>query len=103
MDSLKTSLEKLENATDPKAILEGVAIIEKEFLRVLQKNGVKAIETKGKGFDPLYHEAVAMEETDEVEENMIVEEVRRGWKLHDRVLRASSVRIARAPEGDAEK
>jgi molecular chaperone GrpE len=103
MDSLKTSLEKLENATDPKAILEGVAIIEKEFLRVLQKNGVKAIETKGKGFDPLYHEAVAMEETDEVEENMIVEEVRAGWKLHDRVLRASSVRIARAPAGDAEK
>ncbi len=103
MDSLQTSLKALHSATDPKAILEGVAIIEKEFLRVLQKNGVEAIETREKAFDPLYHEAVAMEETEEVEANMIVEEVRRGWKLYDRVLRAAAVRVSREPAREAEE
>ena len=103
MDSLQHSLKTLQESSDPKAVLEGVALIEKEFLRVLQKNGVEVIETAKKAFDPLYHEGVAMEETEEVEANMIVEEVRRGWKLHGRVLRASSVRVSKSPAEKSDK
>ena len=81
---------------DPK-LLEAIRLIEKEFLRVLAKNGVKPIETAGKTFDPLYHEAVAVLETTEKPDGAILDEARRGWTIDGRVIRAASVRVAKAP------
>jgi molecular chaperone GrpE len=72
---------------DPK-LLEAVRLLEKEFLRVLAKTGVTPIETAGKSFDPLYHDAVAMEPG-----GTQIEEVRRGWLFDGKVLRAASVRL----------
>ncbi len=77
---------------DPK-LLEAVRILEKEFLRVLAKTGVTPIETAGKPFDPLYHDAVAMEPG-----GTQIEEVRRGWLFEGKVLRPASVRIVKAKE-----
>ena len=84
------SLAKFE---DPK-LLEAIRLLEKEFLRVLAKSGVTPIETAGKSFDPAFHEAVAVEPG-----GTQLEEVRRGWMIGDRVLRAASVRIAKPKEG----
>jgi molecular chaperone GrpE len=81
---------------DPK-LVEAIRVIEREFLRILAKFEVVPMETAGKTFDPLYHEAVAVEERADVPEGTILEEVRRGWKIGDRVLRPASVRIARRP------
>jgi len=80
------SLAKFE---DPK-LLEAMRVLEKEFLRVLAKAGVVPIETAGKGFDPAFHDAVAVEPG-----GTALEEVRRGWLIGDRVLRAASVRIVK--------
>jgi molecular chaperone GrpE (heat shock protein) len=80
------SMAKFE---DPK-LLEAVRILEKEFLRVLAKTGVTPIETAGKAFDPLYHDAVAMEPG-----GTQLEEVRRGWLFDGKVLRAASVRLVK--------
>lgn len=80
------SMAKFE---DPK-LLEAVRILEKEFLRVLAKTGVTPIETAGKAFDPLYHDAVAMEPG-----GSQLEEVRRGWLFDNKVLRAASVRLVK--------
>ena len=80
------SMAKFE---DPK-LLEAVRLLEKEFLRVLAKAGVTPIETAGKSFDPLYHDAVAMEEG-----GTQLEEVRRGWLIDNKVLRAASVRLVK--------
>jgi len=80
------SMAKFE---DPK-LLEAVRILEKEFLRVLAKTGVTPIETAGKTFDPLYHDAVAMEQG-----GTQLEEVRRGWLFDGKVLRAASVRLVK--------
>lgn len=77
----------LANFEDPK-LNEAVRLLEKEFLRVLSKNGVTPIETAGKSFDPLYHDAVAMEPG-----GTQLEEVRRGWLFDGKVLRAASVRL----------
>ncbi len=87
---------------DPK-FLEALRIIEKEFLRVLAKNGVMPIDTAGKVFDPVYHEAVAVEEAAGKPDGAILGEVRRGWMVEGHVLRPASVRIARSPgpEGGA--
>jgi len=77
---------------DPK-LLEAIRILEKEFLRVLAKSGVVPIETAGKTFDPAFHEAVAVEPG-----GTQLEEVRRGWMIGDRVLRAASVQISKPKE-----
>jgi len=79
----------LANFEEPK-LNEAVRLLEKEFLRVLAKNGVTPIETTGKAFDPLYHDAVAMEPG-----GTQVEEVRRGWLFDGKVLRAASVRLVK--------
>jgi molecular chaperone GrpE (heat shock protein) len=74
---------------DPK-LLEAMRVIEKEFTRVLAKNGITPIDTAGKAFDPNFHEAVGVEPG-----GTALEEVRRGWMIGDRVLRASAVRIVK--------
>ena len=74
---------------DPK-LLEAVKILEKEFLRVLAKAGVTPIETTGKSFDPLYHEAVAMDPG-----GTQLEEVRRGWLIEGKVLRPASIKLVK--------
>jgi molecular chaperone GrpE (heat shock protein) len=83
------SMAKFE---DPK-LLEAVRLLEKEFLRVLAKSGVTPIETAGKSFDPMYHDAVAMEPG-----GTQLEEVRRGWLIDGKVLRAASVRLIKPKE-----
>jgi len=77
------------------SLMESLHLVEREFLRVLAKHRIHPLETKGKGFNPLFHEAVAIEETDEHPDGTILEEVRRGWTLDGHVLRPTSVRIAR--------
>ena len=77
---------------DPK-LTEALRVIEREFLRVFAKSGVVPIEVAGKPFDPAFHEAVSVEPG-----GSVLEEVRRGWMIGDRVLRAASVRIVKPPE-----
>lgn len=84
---------------DP-AWTESLRLIEGEFLRKLAQHRVVPIPTEGKSFDPLYHEAVAVEETSEHPPGAILEESRRGWMIGDQVLRPAGVRVAKAPEPD---
>jgi molecular chaperone GrpE len=77
---------------DPK-LLEAVRLLEKEFLRIFAKAGVTPIETAGKSFDPLYHEAVAMDPG-----GTQLEEVRRGWLLEGKVLRPASIKLVKPKE-----
>ncbi len=79
---------------DPK-LLEALRIVEKEMLRVLAKARVVPIETAGKAFDPLYHEAVSVDPAPGRPDGEVLEEVRRGWMMEDRVIRPASVRIAK--------
>lgn len=102
LESLRHTLHTLRGgAADAKAVLDGAMLVEKEFLRVLGKNGITPVETAGKVFDPRFHEAVGFVETADLPENAIAEEVRAGWMLHDRVLKPASVRIAKKPETPA--
>ncbi len=78
---------------DDEKLTEAIRILEKEFLRVLSKAGMTPIETAGKAFDPLYHDAVAMDPG-----GTQVEEVRRGWLFDGKVLRAASVRLVKPKE-----
>ena len=78
-------------------LMESLRLVEREFHRVLSKHGIVPVETEGQSFDPSRHEAVAVEERVDVPAGLILEEVRRGWRMSAVVLRPASVRIAKAP------
>ncbi|KAM5550468.1 hypothetical protein ABKV19_027565 [Rosa sericea] len=71
--------------------------IYKQFGEILSSLGVLPVETVGKPFDPLLHEAIMREESSEFEEGIILDEFRKGFKLGDRLLRPSMVKVSAGP------
>jgi molecular chaperone GrpE len=80
------------------AWIEGVKLVERKLRGVLESEGVTPIEALGQPFDPNLHEAVAHEETTDHQDNEVIGEVQRGYRLHDRVIRPSLVRVANNPK-----
>ena len=78
--------------------VEGVRLVERKLRSVLEGEGVTAIEAVGEQFDPNLHEAVVHEETADFPDNEVIGEVQRGYRLRDRVLRPSLVRVANNPK-----
>lgn len=72
----------------------GIIAIQDQLLGVLKENGVTEIETEGKKFDPNFHEAIEHVKNKQFKPGMIVEEVTRGFKLNDKVIRAAKVKVA---------
>lgn len=79
-------------------LIEGLSFVHRDFLNILQKFGLKAIETEKEKFDPHQHEAINQTETNDHEEGTIVECHRKGYLYHDRLLRPASVTIAKSKE-----
>jgi molecular chaperone GrpE len=83
--------------------LEGITLIQRKLQMLLAQEGVTVIETEGRLFDPTLHQAVTHEESEEHEEGQIIGEVQKGYKMGDRVLRPSLVRVAKKVSGDEEQ
>jgi len=97
LDNFDHAIAAAENSPD-QGLLQGVKLVEQEFLRVLNNAGVERMKVVGQKFDPNYHEAVVQEESDEVENHTVLEELRAGYTLHGRVIRAAQVKVSRKPE-----
>jgi len=80
----------------------GVTNTLKEFLRILEKYGVKPIETVGHNFNPEIHHAVSIIETDEQEENIILDELRKGYFYKNKLLREPLVAVSKKPKPSSE-
>ena len=76
---------------------EGLMLVKRNLDNLLESEGVSKIEAAGKPFDPWEHEAVHYLETPDADDGTIIEVFRDGYRLHDRVLRASQVIVAKAP------
>jgi len=76
----------------------GIELIYKQLQDALLKLGLRAIPVKGEPFDPHLHEAIEMVDTTAAADHQILEELQRGYKLKDRLLRPSMVRVARNPK-----
>ena len=74
--------------------LRGFELIYKQLQDTLTRFGLKAVEAKGQKFDPNMHQAVATQPTSEVEENTVLEEMRKGYLLNGRLLRPAMVTVA---------
>src|SRR5918996_1341718 len=97
LDKLETALEDVPPDTDD-AWVDGVRLVERKLRGVLESEGVTPIEAAGQPFDPNFHEAVVHEETADYPDNHVIDELQRGYLLHDRVLRPALVRVANNPK-----
>lgn len=94
LDDLERALDAATEADD--AFREGVQLIHRQLLEVLRRRGVEPIESVGQLFDPNWHEALAQEPADGHADGEVVGEVRRGYRIGERLLRAAMVRVAKA-------
>jgi molecular chaperone GrpE len=87
----------LQVKSDPEDFRSGVELIYKQLQDALAKLGVRPIIAKGEPFDPHVHEAIEMVETSDAADHEVLEELQRGYKLKDRLLRPSMVKVAKNP------
>lgn len=92
LDSFDRALASSSTGEDFRA---GMELIDRQFHDVLSKLGVTEIASEGQPFDPTQHEAIEMVETTDVPDNHVLQELQRGYKLKDRLLRPAMVRVGR--------
>jgi molecular chaperone GrpE len=99
LDNFEMALTAAQSAqTDGvKSLQDGVTMILQQLRQALIEAGLEEIDAMGKPFDPNFHEAVSQQETAEVPEGQVVMQLRRGYKLRDRLLRPASVIVAKKP------
>jgi len=95
-DNLERALE-VPNAT-LESLKEGVEMIQKQFSTFLKNQKVEPIEAIGKPFDPTLHEVLNQQESEEHEENTVIEQYSKGYTLNGRILRPTKVVISKKPD-----
>lgn len=95
IDNLERALEA-PAGSDAEVFKTGVELIHRQMTELLRQRGVKPIPTAGADFDPRFHQAVVQEVSTEHREGEVMEELRKGYMLGERLLRASMVKVAKA-------
>ena len=94
LDNFERGEKALEKVEDCQTVKDSFNLVHKQVFETLQKLGLEIIEAEGKEFDPNFHEAVMQTPTNDVEENTIINELQKGYKLGDKVLRPTLVNVA---------
>ena len=93
-DNFKKAIESMQKSGVQEDVVKGLALIEKQMEDTFAKFGVKQIKAEGNLYDPHFHEAIMTKESDK-EENTILEEVLKGYTIHDKLLRPSMVIVSK--------
>ncbi len=88
----------IQHAKDDDPLKQGVIMVYRQLLDVLCKEGLKSIESVGKSFDPVFHEAVAIAEGEE--EGIVLEEYERGYILNEKLLRPAKVKVSKKSDSE---
>jgi len=101
LDNLENALAAADHSPDTnvQALRQGVSLIQQQLKTALSEVGLEEIDALNQKFDPHLHEAVGHQETTEVPDGHVLRQVRKGYKLRDRLLRPASVVVAKAPAG----
>jgi molecular chaperone GrpE len=102
LDSFEMGLQAAKAEGEDSVIYQGMVMVRKQFDELLAEEGVETIESIGADFDPNQHEAIQQEWSDEAPEGAIIGELRRGFRLNDRLLRAANVVISKGTQPDSE-
>ncbi|MFZ0825959.1 MAG: nucleotide exchange factor GrpE [Verrucomicrobiia bacterium] len=101
LDHFEMAQAAAQTAEVPHAGMEsmqaGIAMIQQQLKGILAESGLEEIDAGGKPFDPMLHEAVSQVESADVPEGRVVQQIRKGYKLRDRLLRPAAVIVARKP------
>lgn len=95
IDDFERGIDAIKDSADADAVKEGMTLIYNKFVKYLEQNGVKAMDTAGKDFDPDIHEAIAMVPAqDPAQKGKIIDTVSKGYIMNDKVLRHAKVAVA---------
>ena len=99
LDHIEMAQAAAQTAKDdsPASLQAGVTMIQQQLKTILTETGLEEIDAAGKPFDPAVHEAVSQRETAEIPEGHVVEQLRKGYKLRERLLRPATVIVAKKP------
>ncbi len=95
IDNLERAILHSKETSDFRGLVEGVELTCKQFLDSMGRFGVKVVQSIGEPFDPSRHQALGQVESDKHDENIVVEELQKGYLLEDRMLRPALVNITR--------
>ena len=99
LDNFELGLQAARNAPEASPIVDGLSMVYKQLQDFLTNSGVETIDATGQTFDPNLHEALAQEENHEVPEGKVIRQVRKGYRLRDRLLRPANVIVSKgAPQ-----
>ena len=103
LDNFEMALVAVQSVKDEKLapLQSGVVMIQQQLRNALAETGLEEIDATGKAFDPALHEAVSEQESAEVPEGHVLQQIRKGYKLKDRLLRPATVIVAKLPAHQA--
>jgi molecular chaperone GrpE len=94
LDNLERAIQAGKQAGETGPLVQGVAMVQTQFLDLLKRNGITPIEAAGKPFDPNVHQAVMQQPAADLEPNTIVQVIEKGFMNQDRVLRPAKVIVS---------
>jgi len=92
LDNFERALQ-VEATDETKGLIDGITMVYNQFQDALKSQGVEVIEAEGKEFDPNIHHAVMQADEDELDPNIVVEELQKGYMLKDKVVRPAMVKV----------
>jgi molecular chaperone GrpE len=97
LDNFELGLDAAKNAREAEGIVQGLQMVRKQLEDFLRDHGVEVVNAEGSPFDPNLHEAVAHEPNPSVAEGTVMRQLRKGFKLKDRLIRPASVVVSKGP------
>ncbi|MDX2064162.1 MAG: nucleotide exchange factor GrpE [Fimbriimonadaceae bacterium] len=95
LDNFDRALRHIDSGATIEQAREGIAAVQRQILTALERQRVSRVASVGEHFNPEWHEAIAIAESPEAEDGVILEELEAGYKMADRVIRPARVRVAR--------
>jgi len=98
IDDFERSLASAQSCDNLQAVMDGVRLVHENFMKVLEAQGLEGIEALGRPFDPNIHQALMQQPSADAPPGTVLEEIAKGYRLGDRVLRPAKVIVSQAPE-----
>ena len=97
VDNLQRAIESYEQEPNGDGLAQGVAMVSAQISKVLEDHGCKKIDAVGQPFDPNLHQALQMQASDDHPANTVMQDLRPGFQLHDRLIRPTQVFVSTGP------
>ena len=98
LDNFELGLQAAKAGGSQSAVLDGMTMVFKQLQEFLASCGVETIDAAGEHFDPKLHEAIAQEENSEVEDGVVIRQLRKGYRLKDRLIRPANVVVSKGAQ-----